>query len=248
MLRILVAEDMADNQLLIEVYLKGTSHVLTFVEDGVAAVEQFRESVFDLILMDVRMPYMDGLAATRAIRAIERERKAEAVPIIALTAGAWADDITLSRQAGCTAHLSKPFSFSELMDAVQAHTLRAPRQSPLAEPSGSGSDAVVVDIPAELKAICPEYLSERRRDCEAIVELIASRQFEQIRSLAHNMKGTGRSYGFDRVTELGSAMETSANAADVAALTGQLADLQRVIEESDATLDAESLGISPAGG
>lgn len=229
-MRILVADDRPENRLLIEVYMQGSPHVLTFVEDGLAAVEQFRDADFDLILMDVRMPQMDGLAATRAIRAIEGERKAEAVPIIALTAGACADDVTLSRQAGCTAHLSKPVSLSELMDAVVAHSLCAPqptggRYLPKAIPEPD-----VVEIPAELKELCPEYLCARRRDCETLWQLIASREFDRIRVLAHNMKGTGRSYGLNRVTEIGLAMEISTDAADVAALTAQVADLQMYLK------------------
>jgi hypothetical protein len=76
-----------------------------------------------------------------------------------------------------------------------------------------------------LEALRPEYLCDRRRDCETLYLLVAAREFKRIRVLAHNMKGTGRSYGFDRITELGLAMETSADAADVAALTGQIADL-----------------------
>ena len=225
--RILVAEDTPESQYLIEVYMQGTSHVLTFVEDGDAAVEKFRDDVFDLILMDVRMPRMDGLAATRAIRDIERERGTEAVPIITLTAGAWEEDITLSREAGCTAHLSKPFSLFELMDAVQARLSAHPGQAEVQDrPEAIPPDSLEVEIPARFEVISPDYLCARRRDCETIAQLIASHEFERIRVLAHNMKGTGRSYGFNRVTELGLAMETSARAADSITLTSQLADLQ----------------------
>jgi len=216
-LRILVAEDRPENRLLIEVYFQNTSHVLTFVEDGAAAVAQFRDGGFDLILMDVDMPGMDGLAATRAIRALEYERGAEAIPIIALTASAWAEDVAHSRKAGCTAHLSKPISLPELLNAVQVHSSQAARVLPKAAP-----ESVVVE---GLEALRPEYLCDRRRDCETLNLLVAAREFKRIRVLAHNMKGTGRSYGFDRITELGLAMETSADAADVAALTGQIADL-----------------------
>ena len=229
-MRILVAEDTPDNQFLIDVYLQGSSHVLTFVEDGAAAVEQFRDAVFDLILMDVRMPRMDGLAATRAIRAIERERGAEAIPIIALTASARKEDIALSLQAGCSAHLSKPFSVDELWDALQAF-LPGPRQHANGRDHREASPRgpLVVEMPEGFEATCPDYLCARKRDCETIAQLIEAREFERIRVLAHNMKGTGRSYGFDALTELGLAMETSAKAADLIALTSQLADLREYL-------------------
>src|SRR6266540_1113550 len=94
----------------------------------------------------------NGLAATRAIRAIERERGAGAVPIIALTAGAWLDDVTLSREAGCTAHLSKPFSLGELMKAVQAHSPRAPQPAAWRDRPEPAPDIHAVDIPELLEA------------------------------------------------------------------------------------------------
>jgi CheY-like chemotaxis protein len=116
-LRILIAEDSADNRLLLQVYLKGSPHQLTFADDGKAAVDQFATSSFDLILMDMQMPVMDGLTATRAIRAIERERRAAAIPIIALTANARPQDVELSGNAGCNHHLSKPISKHNLLSA-----------------------------------------------------------------------------------------------------------------------------------
>jgi PAS domain S-box-containing protein len=119
--KLLVAEDSSDNRLLVQVYLKGSPYQLTFEEDGKAAVEGFAVSDFDLILMDVRMPVMDGLAATRAIRALERVRGAVPVPIIALTANASLEDIEGSREAGCTAHLSKPISKLVLIGAIEKY-------------------------------------------------------------------------------------------------------------------------------
>jgi CheY-like chemotaxis protein len=79
-LKILIAEDSADNRLLIEVYLKGTPHGFTFADNGKAAVDRFAFESFDLILMDMQMPVMDGLTARRAIRAIEHERGAHPIP------------------------------------------------------------------------------------------------------------------------------------------------------------------------
>jgi CheY-like chemotaxis protein len=222
-LKILVAEDLPDNRFLIEVYMQGSPHVLTFVEEGSAAVEQFLIGSFDLILMDVRMPGMDGLEATRAIRRIERERGSEAVPIIALTAHSLAEDLAESLSAGCTACVSKPFSLTELRNAIEAFA-RVPDGD-----EEKVTDAIVLETPEGLEGICLEYLCSRRRDCQTLMKLIAAREFEPIRTLAHNIKGTGRSYGFDRLTELGSAMEASARGRDAAALTAQIAELRQYL-------------------
>ena len=82
----------------------------TAAENGALALEKFEESPagwFDAVLMDVRMPVMDGLEATRLIRSLDRP-DAGTVPIIAMTANAFDEDVQLSLQAGMTAHLSKP--------------------------------------------------------------------------------------------------------------------------------------------
>ena len=119
--RILVAEDSEDNRVLIEVYLKSRPYHLTFEGDGRAAMNRLAEADFDLILMDVQMPEMDGLAATRAIRAIERERNAHPIPILAMTANASPQDVENSASAGCNAHLSKPVSRMDLFRAIEKY-------------------------------------------------------------------------------------------------------------------------------
>jgi CheY-like chemotaxis protein len=119
--RILVAEDSDDNRVLIEVYLKTSPYHLTFEVDGRAAMRRLAVADFDLILMDVQMPEMDGLAATRAIRALERESSQPPIPIIAMTANASSQDIQNSANAGCNAHLSKPVSKLELLHAIEKY-------------------------------------------------------------------------------------------------------------------------------
>ena len=130
-LRILVAEDSPDNRLLVQLYLNGTPHAPTYVEDGGEAVDRAGSEEFDIVLMDVQMPVMDGLTATRAIRAMELERGKPAIPILALSANARPEDTKSSLEAGCTAHLSKPISKSRLLAALDEYgeTL-APRAFP----------------------------------------------------------------------------------------------------------------------
>jgi signal transduction histidine kinase/HPt (histidine-containing phosphotransfer) domain-containing protein/ActR/RegA family two-component response regulator len=113
-LRVLLADDNPQNVQLVQAYLDGDGHHIDVVHDGAAAVERFRAQRYDVVLMDVQMPGMDGYRATAALRAIERERGEAPIPVVALTANAMPDDERRSLQAGCTAHLSKPFSRSQL--------------------------------------------------------------------------------------------------------------------------------------
>jgi PAS domain S-box-containing protein len=121
--RILVAEDCPEIQLLIQMYLEGSSYELTCEADGQAAVDRFAKADFDLVLMDLQMPVLDGFSATRAIRGIEQKRAASPVPIIALTSYSSQYDIERSSNAGCNAHLCKPISESELLEAIEKYQL-----------------------------------------------------------------------------------------------------------------------------
>jgi CheY-like chemotaxis protein len=121
-LNILIAEDNDKNQKLLRAYLGKTGHTLTVVEDGLSAVEKVEQEKFDIVLMDVRMPKMDGLTATRTIRERERRLGLEPLPILAITADAGVDESVRSLSAGCNAHLTKPISKGTLISAIRKHT------------------------------------------------------------------------------------------------------------------------------
>nr|WP_275531628.1 response regulator [Magnetofaba australis] len=122
-LRILIAEDSEDNILLLKAYLKRSAHRIIFARDGREAVYEFERAPFDLVLMDVQMPRMDGYDATRAMRAIERQRNEREIPIFALSAHASKEAHKNSHEAGCDGHLTKPIKKArllELFDSVSA--------------------------------------------------------------------------------------------------------------------------------
>ena len=119
--RILLVEDNPDNRMLIRAYLKKTPYVITEAENGQEAVDAFKHDGFDLVLMDVQMPVMDGYAATRAIRDWEREQGRAPVTVLALTANAVKEDVERSLAAGCDAHLTKPIKKRVLLEALAAH-------------------------------------------------------------------------------------------------------------------------------
>jgi CheY-like chemotaxis protein len=117
--RILVADDSADNRLLIGAYLRREACELEFAEDGRLAFEKFKSNQYDMVFMDVQMPEIDGLAATRLIRKWEKDNHRTATPIIALTASALEEDVQRTLAAGCDMHLSKPIKKSVLLDTIR---------------------------------------------------------------------------------------------------------------------------------
>jgi PAS domain S-box-containing protein len=128
-LRILAAEDNQTNQLVLRTLLAQSNVDLTFVENGADAVKAAATEDFDMILMDVQMPVMDGMAATRAIRAMEGPRSQ--VPIVAVTADAMPEQVAKCMAAGMDTHVAKPLSprrlFAVLHEAASLRRLRPAR-------------------------------------------------------------------------------------------------------------------------
>jgi signal transduction histidine kinase/ActR/RegA family two-component response regulator len=118
-LRILAAEDNLTNQKVLRAVLDPLDIHLTITADGAAAVEAWRTGGFDLILMDIQMPVMDGVEATQAIRAEERQRRAPRIPILALTANAMTYQVEQYLAVGMDGHVSKPIELQRLYVAIE---------------------------------------------------------------------------------------------------------------------------------
>jgi len=117
-LKILLAEDSPDNQLLIKLYLKKTNHELDIAENGEIAVKKFISGNYDLVLMDIQMPVMDGYSAAKKIREWEKEKNVKEVSILALTAHALNGEKERCVQAGCSDYLTKPIKKDKLLQII----------------------------------------------------------------------------------------------------------------------------------
>jgi len=120
-LHILLVEDNEDNVLLIKSFLKKTPYVLEFAGNGKVAVEKFVSGKYNLVLMDMQMPVMDGYTATRELRKWEMEKGVKATPIVALTAYATQEERQKSLDSGCTAHLAKPIKKAKLIEVIHEY-------------------------------------------------------------------------------------------------------------------------------
>jgi CheY-like chemotaxis protein len=117
-LRVLIADDHPTNLKVIELILGPTGCELVQVENGALAVEAFKAQAFDVVLMDLQMPVMDGLSAIAAIRTWERSQGRPPAPIVALSANALPEHILATHTAGADAHLAKPITAAVLLNAL----------------------------------------------------------------------------------------------------------------------------------
>jgi PAS domain S-box-containing protein len=152
-LRLLVADDIAANRTLLRAMLGTGSHEVTLVSDGAEALAQVAAGDFDAVLMDVRMPGMDGLEATRRIRALPPPRNR--VPVIAVTASALAEEAEECRAAGMDAHIAKPLDRETLFAVLRRLRAAAPQAKP--PPPGA---ALLAQVGPAGPAIVREFLRE----------------------------------------------------------------------------------------
>ena len=122
--RILLADDSIDNRLLIRAYLGKTGYVLDEAENGQVAVDKLVSGRYDLVLMDIQMPVMDGLTAVRRVRQWERENNSRHTPIIALTASTFNETVRKAIDAGYDSHLGKPLKRSTLLRVIRETAIR----------------------------------------------------------------------------------------------------------------------------
>lgn len=118
-LRVLLAEDHPINQRVVQLILATQRAELTIVDDGAQAVAAFAAGTFDVVLMDMQMPFMDGLAATRAIRALEAERGVPPTPVIMLSANAMVEHQSAALSAGADMHVAKPITAASLLAGIE---------------------------------------------------------------------------------------------------------------------------------
>ena len=227
-LRILLAEDSEDNVFLVRAHLRDTGCQIDVADNGGAAFEKFVSGGYDLVFMDIQMPVVDGHVATRMIRDWEREKGTKPVPIVALTAHALKEEIERSLAAGCTAHLTKPIRKPELIEAIETYAGRSRPPS---------SSTIQVRVDSRLRELMPWFLDKRRKEVGVILSALEQSDFEIIRTLGHNMKGSGGGYGLPKVTDLGAAIESAAQQAKIDQVRQLATELGDYLSRLDITYD-----------
>ena len=246
-LRILLADDSPDNRLLIDAYLKNMPYRIDHAENGAIAIEMAGRNAYDLVLMDIQMPVVDGYTATTTIRNCEAAEARRRVPIIALTASALDDAVRRSVEAGCDAHVSKPVKKATLLEAI--HNATATATARRVATNGASPDAAasegelmtagdivkrpIVQVDADLSDLIPGFLEHKRADVVTLRAALDRGDYKALAALAHKIKGEGGSYGFDAVTEMGAALERAIAARQPNAARAVIEQLAGYLESVD---------------
>jgi CheY-like chemotaxis protein len=224
--KILVADDGESNRKLVKLVLTRAGAEVVLAENGQQAVDAVLRETFDLVLMDMQMPIMDGYAATTTLRKLGVR-----LPIIALTAHAMQGDEDKCRGAGCSGFLTKPIQIDRLLTCIadelgivgvepteaelleQVRNLRDEVQTASSSPTPTEHTALVSTLPiedAEFREIVAEFVTRLLERFERMQSACESGDFVTLASHAHWLKGSGGTAGFAILTEPARTLESAA--------------------------------------
>ncbi|MBF0261617.1 MAG: response regulator, partial [Magnetococcales bacterium] len=252
--RVLLAEDNPINQLVAIEMLKALRLEIQVVENGQLAIEKLHEASFDLVLMDLQMPVMDGYAATRALRAEERFRD---LPIVAMTAHAMSGDRALSLSHGLNEHLTKPID-KQALHAALLRWIRPregigpgfiPMDAPPVTPSDTPTAIPGIDLEAALERLNGKWPLLRRLLIDfAAQHAEASQQLDRLLAdpschveafrYIHTLKGMAGNLGADNLHAVARRVEVAIRDHDHDRLPNALVDFRRELAALLVTIDA----------
>jgi PAS domain S-box-containing protein len=252
--RILIAEDGEANQLVAAAILRKAGYAVDLARDGEEALGAARTAAYDLVLMDVRMPRMDGLAATAAIRGLEGP--AGRVPIIAMTAAAMPNEVARCLEAGMDGHVAKPMDLTALLAAVSDILENRPRRSHAAveEPNPAGPTLIDHTTLQELRAAVgpgrlPRLIGVFADETRArVARLTATDDVSVIEEEAHGLKSAAGTFGAAALRSIASSLEEACVARDMPRVSELCQNLPNLVEKSLAAFPMAPGGTVNAGG
>jgi CheY-like chemotaxis protein len=235
--RVLVADDGAVNQQVARQLLEARGYSVVVVNNGREAVVAFEKSSFDVVLMDVQMPEMDGFEATKAIRDMEQITGGR-TPIIAMTANALKGDRERCLQAGMDDYLTKPIQSKALYAVVE--NVVVTRLADIDEPVETDGSDSVMDWQAALsrmggredllRQMVPIFFKEAAERLPALRDAIDRQDSDNIRRLAHGLKGSASCFSADAAVSAALTLELMAQEGDLAGALDAYALLEHEIE------------------
>jgi PAS domain S-box-containing protein len=249
--RILVAEDNAINQEVARVLLESAGAIVAIADDGQQAVAAVAAAgvPFDAVLMDIQMPQLDGLAATRHIRA---DPARAALPIIAMTAHALPEEQAEVRAAGMNDHVSKPVEPAQLYLTLARWVGARPKvgAAATAKPPAVDADSALARLGDDrtlYARLLGKILYQWRQAMATLPAMIAGGRADEARRLAHTLKGTSANLGLARLAETAAALERALAAGEIdSSVVGEaVAEMARRLTELSPEIEARIHSYAP---
>ena len=217
--RVLLTEDNVDNQRLVSILLKRMGIECDTAGNGKEAIARLQDAEYDLILMDVQMPVMDGITATKLLR-----KKGYQIPIVALTANAMKQEQQDCLDAGCNDICTKPIAYSDFSQVMAKYLGSViPERK-----SGPPIVSTLLQEEPELAALIREFVQRLPGILEKIKAAFVNGQQEELRREIHTLKGTGGNFGYSEIYELAKRIEFETVAGNFEAITELLESLDDV--------------------
>lgn len=197
-IKILAADDSVPNQILLQVCATNAGFYIDIANNGREAVELCKKKSYSIIFLDIHMPEVDGFEALNLIRKNEYENVLPRTPIVALTGATFQEKGTTCLEAGFDDFVEKSSFQSALIEVINKHVRKA----------NFKKEKIVLD--ENLLPLIPEYLQNRKEDIRKIKKALDNKDFNKIEDLGHKMKGSGKCYGFAKISTLGRQIELSA--------------------------------------
>jgi signal transduction histidine kinase/DNA-binding response OmpR family regulator len=200
--RVLIAEDGEDNQAYISYLLKQVGIDFKLVVNGFEAVKEALAGNFDLILMDMQMPILDGYTATKSLR-----EKGYTKPIIGLSANAMRSDIERSLSAGCSDFIGKPFTREDFFNKIN-HALRAVQQSQTQQ--SQANTAKLAEAAPDFHILVAQFVGQLATRVTKIEAAFSEKNWSELEMYAHRLKGAAANFGYLNISEVTGNLENAA--------------------------------------
>jgi len=194
--RALVVEDSELNRMVIEEYLADVRCEIQFAPDGRGGVDAYENGKFDIVLMDLQMPEMDGITASRRMREWELRQGLARTPIVIISADSRVDTQEAAKDAGADGYITKPMSKAELFSALATHF-----------PADSTSPGEPRQGNTVLSPLLPRYFEQMEHDIEAMSRAVSTEDIEKLQALAHAVKGHSQMFGFAELAKAAGDLE-----------------------------------------
>ncbi len=248
-LRVLVAEDNLVNQQLLQASLQRHGHSVEIVGDGSEAIDRLRSQEFDIILMDVQMPVMDGFKATQLIRERNvQSRWKTPIPIIALTANAMLGDRERCLKAGMNDYLPKPFKLDQLIAAIlkqlpsECQPTRVDPQCRYSHRSAQIDEDILLErIGGDLalfRDLLPIFREDQQKNLQAIRAGIESEDWSSVLNAAHSLRGLAANLEGIQVARISGELESAVSEARFDSIEGLFEKLRSAMYDHTAMLES----------